>query len=317
MWLGTSGAASAWPVERSDRLMGTVVSQRAYGIGAARCAALASAELVRLEGLWSVFRPDSEVSELARCAGCQALAIDTDTLAILAAAKEFQVSMLGAFDTTVGPSLTLWRAAQARGSLPAAEEIAAARALLGSCDIELGPGLRARLKRSGQQLDLGAIAKGYAADRCVELYRQAGIRHALLDLGGNVVLQGQRPDGAPWRVGIQAPGRARGRSIGYLEAADCSVVTSGNYERHFEIAGHRYSHIIDPRTGMPVANDALSATVMAASSTFADALATACIVLGVQDGMTLAEALGARALMLDAKGGVHLTSRLQPYFHAA
>ncbi|HKP58995.1 MAG TPA: FAD:protein FMN transferase [Polyangiales bacterium] len=312
----SSSQLSTAPAERRARQMGTLVQQRVYGIGGERACAEAHAEIARLEALWSVFREDSEICQLARCAGRSSILVHEDTFAVLAQAMQLHGLSGGAFDITAGPLLKLWRQAAQRDSLPEPEELAAARALVGIHDLVLGPGCSAQLGRKGQSIDLGAIGKGYAADRCLELYRQQGVRHALIDLGGNVAALGCRPDGAAWRVGIQAPGRPRGEWFGYLEVTDSSIVTSGSYERGYEVAGQRYSHVLDPRTGVPVSNAVLSATVMADSSTFADGLSTACLILGVERSLELANALGAEVLLLD-EAGVHATAGIAQVFHAA
>jgi thiamine biosynthesis lipoprotein len=312
--------ARAAPAERSDRLMGTDVAQRVYGLHAGRCAALTVSEIARLEQLWSVYRSQSAVSELGRCSGVQSIAVDPDTSRILSMAKRFSEITGGAFDVTAAPFLALWSEAEARGHLPGRAEVERLLRLVDSRDIELSPGPRAFLRQRGQRVDLGGIGKGYAADRCVELYRQNGIRHALINLGGNVAVLGRKPDGAPWRVGIQAPYGPRGDWVGYLDAEDCSIVTSGSYERYFEIAGIRYSHIINPLTGVPVMSDAASVTVVSKSSARGDALATACMVLGVEKSLALIRKVAAPegllgALLIDTHGQVYLTSDLEERFH--
>ncbi|HKU42416.1 MAG TPA: FAD:protein FMN transferase [Polyangiales bacterium] len=296
--------------------MGTLVSQRAYGITAAHALQRASDEIARLERLWSAFRQDSEVSALAASAGRQPIDIEEDTLLLLAQAARYHAWMCGAFDITVGPLLAVWRAAARRGALPSSSELARATHLVNGRDLRLGPERRAMLERAGQRLDLGAIGKGYAADRCIEVYRSAGLRHALVDLGGNVALLGSRQDGGPYRVGVQAPNLPRGQCVGTLEAADCAIVSSGSYERFFVIDGRRYSHVIDPRSGQPIDNDLSSVTVLAESSTFADALSTACLVLGLERGFTLAETLGADALLIDRAGNLHFTGEMADRFCA-
>lgn len=296
--------------------MGTLVRQRVYGIGGAEIAARAHAEIMRLEALWSVYRPDSEISTLGRDAGRSAINVHDDTMAILAQAKQWHALTDGTFDITIAPLMQLWRRAAQSGEAPPADELAAVRELVDVHALELGPGRSARLAREGQAVDLGGVGKGYAADRCVELYHEHGAKHAFLDLGGSLAAVGGRPDGRPWRVGIQRPGRPRGEWFGYVEVSDCSVVTSGSYERGFDIAGRHYSHVLDPRTGSPVENEVLSATIISSSSALADAIATACLVLGTARGLRLASALRADAVLLDATG-VHCTPDIASRFFPA
>jgi thiamine biosynthesis lipoprotein len=305
--------ASTTPAERQDRLMGTTVCQRVYGLGGERCCKLARDEVVRLEQLWSFFLPRSEVNELARRAGVATLEVAPDTAAIISQACSLYEFTGGAFDVTTGPVTALWRAAATRGSEPTAAELAAAHLLVNGADLELTPPCDAMLRRAGQRLDLGAIGKGYAADRCLDIYREQGIRHALVDFGGNIAVLGAKPDGSPWRVGLQYPGRARGESFGWLEVHDTSVVTSGNYERGYAFGANRHGHVLDPRTGAPLTNDSVSVTVVDASSALADALSTALLVMGSERGFDFALEHDIHAVIFD-RGMIRITPSLSSSF---
>jgi thiamine biosynthesis lipoprotein len=306
---------SLWtvPVERQDRLMGTTVYQRVHGLDGEHCCQLAHAEIARLEQLWSVFLPSSEVNELTRRAGLASLRVAPDTAAILTQARALHDFTDGTFDVTTGPLTALWRAAAAQGSVPTDEAVKSAYELVDGSDIELREPCEVKLRRPGQRLDLGAIGKGYAADRCIAMYREHGIRHALVDLGGNVALLGGRPDGSAWRVGLQSPGRPRGESFGWVEVRDASVVTSGNYERGYSFGTKRFGHLLDPRTGEPLTSETCSVTVVHPSSAFADALSTALLVMGSERGFDFALEHGIDAVMFDA-GMIRLTPGLSSSF---
>jgi FAD:protein FMN transferase len=306
-------SASTTPAERQDRLMGTTVYQRVYGLDGERCCELGHHEVLRLEQLWSFFLPRSEVNELARRAGVATLKVAPDTAAIVSQARSLHEFTEGAFDITTGPVTALWRAAAARGCVPTAEELEAAHALVNGQELELTAPCDVKLRRAGQRLDLGAIGKGYAADRCIDIYRAHGIRHALIDLGGNVAVLGGKPDGSPWRVGLQFPGRVRGESFGWLEARDTSVVTSGNYERGYSFGPQRHGHVLDPRTGTPLTNSSLSVTVVDASSTLADALSTALLVMGSERAFDFAVEQGIDAVIFD-QGMIRVTPGLSSSF---
>ena len=254
------------------------------------------------------------ISRLAAQAGHQPITVAPETAAILAQAQQLYALTHGALDITAGCLMRLWRSAVERGRAPTQAELTKTRALVGIADLEIGEGRRVRLRRKGQQLDLDALGKGYAADRCIELYKRHGVRHAMIDVGGNVAVLGSKPDGSAWRVGIQAPSGRRGEYLGYLEAHDCSVVTSGSYQRVYEVAGHRYSHVVDPHTGMPVDNDIESVTVMHESSLMADAFATAFMVLGSQRAFALASELGLDIMLLSG-GRLQLTGIMHGLFH--
>ncbi len=285
--------------------MGTIVTQEVYGINAASAADAVTAEISRLERLWSAFIPESEVSLLGARSGGAGVSVSAETAGVLAYAKGVWELSGGAFDVTAAPLIGLWREALARGSTPAEDEIAACRGLVGCGGLEFFPDGRVRLSRAGQRLDLGAIGKGAAADAAVRIYREAGIRSACVNLGGNVAVVGRKPDGSRWNVGIRDPAGGRGDCIRLYEAEDCSVVTSGGYERFAECGGRRYHHIINPLSGRPAESDAAGVTVISASSMEADAFSTAAFVLGMEKGSGLIEAReGARAVLVGARGEV-------------
>jgi thiamine biosynthesis lipoprotein len=291
--------------------------------------------LAELDRILSANREDSELAALNRAAGQEALRVTPELYTVLERALYFADASGGAFDPTVGPLVKLWDIGGADDSagggpqIPAAGEIAAALALVNWQDVELLPfpaGTQnsdnfrgtAFLERPGMSLDLGAIAKGYAADELVRILKEAGIRRALIDLGGNIYIWGSKDGGQSWRVGIQNPLGERGSYVGILETESMSVVTSGIYERYFTGAdGKRYHHILatgraagedqeNPAgtaaspPGYPVENGILSVTIIAASSMDADALSTSCFVLGYERGRALAEANGAKAIFVFA-----------------
>ena len=226
--------------------------------------------------------------------------VSEHTARILAMALELFRASDGAFNAALGEAVALWRFKDPEPALPDPEALAQAvsradcsKIRLEGDAVTLPPGMR---------LDLGGIAKGYIADRVADLLREKGVTSALLNFGGNIVTVGKRPDGEPWRVGLQTPGAARGRFWAWLPCADGTLVTSGVYERGFEIGGVLYHHVLDPRTGMPVQNGVLSVTVAARDSMLADALATALLVLGPEKGFPLAHRCGAQAVFF-LRGG--------------
>lgn len=136
-------------------------------------------------------------------------------------------------------------------------------------------------------MDLGAIAKGYAADRAIEIYKQYGVESAFVNLGGNVAVLGNKPNGDLFRVGIQNPLLQRGQCLGAVNAANKTVVTSGDYVRYFEKDNKKYHHILDPRTGYSAESFLMSTTIVSKQSIAADALSTAIFILGLEDGIKL------------------------------
>ena len=162
------------------------------------------------------------------------------------------------------------------------------------------------------KIDLGAIAKGFAADELSRIVTQAGITHALIDIGGTISAVGKRPDGKRWNIGIRDPRVRQGQPVISAPIESRSISTSGSYERYFEQDGVRYHHIIDPATGYPVRNNLIAVSVFSNSATDADALSTACFVLGYEKAVKLlAELPDTEALFIFDDNSVRTTGDLE------
>jgi len=156
------------------------------------------------------------------------------------------------------------------------------------------------------RIDLGGIAKGYIADRLKEYLEKEGIEHATINLGGNVLTIGTKPDGSDYKIGIQKPFAADGEVLEVLSVHDRSVVSSGDYERYFEKDGVIYHHILDPQSGWPVQNDLDQVTILSDSSADGDALSTTCYVLGLEKGMKLIQEMDdVEAIFVTKDGEIH------------
>ncbi len=242
------------------------------------------ARLRNVEARMSVHLDASQLSRLNAAPAGETVPLHAELLAVLETARRLESQTDGAFDATCRPVLELWREAQQGGREPPAEAIAAARALLGMRHVRISAEGATKL-RDGVQVDLGGLAKGYAVDRAVDRLRAVpDATGGLVNIGGDLRCFGRNPAGRPWGVGIRHPFRKG--TCGLLEVTDAAVATSGDYERGFRIAGRWYSHILDPRTGRPVAATA-SVTVVSLpadgrppSAAEADGWATALSVLG-------------------------------------
>jgi len=178
----------------------------------------------------------------------------------------------------------LWGIGTEDARVPTEEEIAEAKKLVNYKNIEIDNN-KVFLKQKDMQLDLGAIAKGYAADEVKRIAEENNIKSAFVNLGGNVLVIGHKADGSKWRIGIQDPRKNRGNIMAVIKAVDKTIVTSGNYERYFEKNGNIYHHIIDPATGYPADSGLLSVSIISESSFDADALSTSVFILGLEKGM--------------------------------
>lgn len=244
----------------------------------------AFAEMARLEGLFSAQRPDSEIAKLNQARALSPL--DPDTLDLLSVSLDYIRLTGGAFNPCMGALTELWGISGETPQVPGADEIDQALALCDPQALSLD-GQGAAFQAAGVKLDLGAIAKGYAADRAARVLREQGITRGVISMGGNVVVLGEKQTDTPWRVGIRDPLGSADEIVGYLQASDLSVVTSGGYERYFEQDGVRYHHILDPATGYPADAGLISVTVVTADGTLADMLSTAVFVLGARQAETL------------------------------
>jgi thiamine biosynthesis lipoprotein len=238
-----------------------------------RAAQAAIAEVQRIEAKFSRYRDDSVTTAINRAAGGAPVAIDSETAALLQYAAQCHATSDGAFDLTSGVLRRAWDFRRDPPQLPSQQEIDAARRLIGWPRVAWDE-RSIRLPAAGMEIDFGGIGKEYAADRVAGVLAGHGVANALVNLGGDVRAVGTQPGGAPWRVGIVHPRRA-GAVIGEVEldGAAAAVATSGDYERYFEIDGRRYCHILDPRTGWPVAHWQ-SVSVVAPLCTMAGTLAT-------------------------------------------
>ena len=213
----------------------------------------------------------------------------------------------GAFDVTVGPVTKLWRRSRRRGELPPADRLEAARAAVGYRFVELDAAQPAiRLSRPDMRLDFGGIAQGYAADEAIEVLRELGIRSALVNASGDIAAA-ESPPGTPgWKIGI-APLEPGGPPSRFLFLKDAAISTSGDAFQYVTIGGQRYSHIVDPRTGLGLTTRS-SVSVIARDCTTADGLATALSVLGPDKGLALADRLpDVAALVVFVRDGETVT----------
>lgn len=262
--------------------------------------------IARYDSLWSPSLPASDVARV-NAAGGAPVEVDPETVALLKRAVQYSELSGGVFDVTVGALTDLWDVLGENPHIPSPEDIEKARTTVDYRNIVLG-GNTVALKNPDARLDLGGIAKGYIADRVRDLLVSRGVGSAIINLGGNVLVVGSRPDGEPWTVGIQAPFEAEGQYVGTVRVRDKSVVTSGIYRRYFVLDGVLYTHIIDPRTGWPVDNELASVTIISDRSHDGDGLASACLLLGTEKGKALIESLeGVSAIFVGKDGSVLLT----------
>ena len=246
--------------------------------------------VLEIEALLSAFINKSDVSRINQNAGKGFVSIQEETYAIIHRALEFSQISDGDFDITVRPLIECWGIGKKKNYIPKEEEIIRMKRLVDYRKLILDEkNCRAALTDEGQAIDLGGIAKGYAADEIKRIFIENNVESALINLGGNILTIGCQHDGRPWKIGIQNPIAPTGTYMGVLSAIDKTIVTSGSNERFFIKDVIRYHHILDSRTGMPAQSKILSVTAICGCSVDADALTTSFFVLGPERGMELAE----------------------------
>ncbi len=301
------------PFERNDFIMGTIVSQRIYGKNAEKAAVKVVERLKEIEESMTVNAPGGEINKLNENSGKSKVILSSDSYHVLKTGVKYSVLTDGAFDVTIGPLVKLWGIYSEHPRIPAQAEIERVKELVDYRDIIFNEANRGvMLKKAGQMADLGGIAKGFGGDEAIRIYRDWGIKSAYVNLGGNIVALGNKPDGSKWRVGIQDPRGLQGAYIAIIPVADKTVVTSGDYERYFEEGGVRYHHILDPRSGYPARTKLISSTIIADKSIDADALSTSVFVMGLDKGMEFVEGIkGVEALFVDENRKIYVTDGLR------
>ncbi len=231
----------------------------------------------------------SEISKINNANGMP-VSVSNNTLELLKKGIAYGELTNGAFDITIAPLSEVWDFKNNTGNVPAENAITEALSHVNYKNIVI-EGNSVTLTDPNTAIDLGGIAKGYIADKLKEYLISKDVKSALINLGGNILTIGEKPDGSPFQIGIQKPFEEENETITSVSVKDSSVVTSGSYERYFKVNDTIYHHIINTQTGMPCSNELLSVTILSESSVDGDALSTACFALGLEDGQTLINSL--------------------------
>lgn len=261
----------------------------------------------------------SEISQINHANGKYATVSD-ETIELLTAAKEYGRISGGMFDVTIGGLSDLWNFSEIAKNLntegnetdasvlPENSDIEAALSHVNYENIEID-GNKVRLTDPESKIDVGGIAKGYIADQMRAYLTDAGITSGVISLGGNVLTLGPKTDDTPYTIGIQKPFASTGTALGTIQVKDCSVVSSGIYERYYRVDGRLYHHILNTATGYPIENNLYQVTIISEKSMDGDALSTTCFALGLDEGMKLVEETdGIEAIFVTDDGEIHCSS---------
>jgi thiamine biosynthesis lipoprotein len=262
-------------------------------------------QLERLENIASTYRPQSEISRFNASSSTDWVAVTPEFCEMVAAALELGVATHGAFDITVGPLVDLWGFGPAAmtNELPTADELASARTNVGGDKLDSDcerPALRK--ETAGLAIDLSAWAKGFAVDELATLLDAASVDNYLVEIGGELRIRGHNAEQEKFAIAVEKPMLNKEMAYEIVRLTNVAVATSGDYRNYYTHDGQRYSHTIDPRTGRPVTHNLTGVTVVSDSTAYADAMATALLVLGPEDGQALAEKLGLASYFLVRTG---------------
>lgn len=261
----------------------------------------AIAEVRRIEAKYSRYRDDSVTTAINRAAGGDAITVDEESAHLIEFGAALHAQSDGRFDLTSGILRRAWDFKS--GRLPDPRDLDALLPLIGWPQVSWD-GHSIRLPHARMEIDFGGIGKEYAADRAGALLMEHGACHGFVNLGGDVRVIGPAPDGAPWRIAVQHPRRQAGEVLAHLDVASGALATSGDYERYLIVDGRRYCHILDPRTGWPVAAWQ-SVSVVAPLAVAAGACATIAMLNDVDEALAFLRSQGVRYLAVDAAGERH------------
>jgi len=264
-------------------------------------------ELDRLEKLLNYYSEESEITAINKKAGIEPVTVSPETFDIISKAVFVSEKTEGAFDITMGPVIALWDFYNA--VLPDAASIKEKLKWIGYTNILLNKEKSTVfLKKKGFEINLGGIIKGYAADKAVEILKKHGIKSGTVAIAGDIKTFGKRPDGTPWRIGIQHP--RHDEIIAVVNLSDAAISTSGDYVRFFIKDGKRYHHLLNPKTGYP-AYECQSVTIIAEDAAYADALSTGIFILGPQKGLEVLKKLGFDSVIIDRDGKIFITEGIK------
>jgi thiamine biosynthesis lipoprotein ApbE len=285
-------------VKQTRMIMGTFAEVSVYSDDekiAGKAIEASLDEMERMDRIMSNYKDDSELSQVNKNAAKSPVPCGRELLEVLEHSLHYSELSDGAFDVTVSPVIAAWGFFTGKGRIPSDKELAKLLPVVSYRNIVINKGSNPEkpgailFKHPQTKIDLGAIGKGYAVDKALEIVSKYAVNNACINLGGNIYVRSAPAGKNAWKVGVQHP-RNKAEILGYLELKDESTATSGDYERFIEIKGKRYSHIVDPRTGMPV-KDVVAVTIVAPTGTAVDALSTSVFVLGLEKGMNLVKSI--------------------------
>ena len=309
-------ASTSELLSRTELFMGTVIKIILYDSNDSTILDKAFDRISEIESLVSINESGTELDKVNDLAGISPVEVTSTTYEIVEKGLEYSKLSNGGFDITVGPLVKLWNIGLDDAKVPTQEEIDSVLPLIDYNLLELNEKDHTIfLKNKGMMIDLGSIAKGYAADEISRILTENNVNSAIIDLGGNIYAHGIKPSGQDWNIGIQNPFSTRGDIIGVLKVKNKTVVTSGIYERYIEKDGVKYHHLLNPDTGYPFENNIAGVSIITDKSIDADALSTTVFAKGLEEGLKFVETLpSVDAIFITKDNKVYITNGIRDSF---
>lgn len=304
------------PVSKTEFVLGTVCTITLYDKAPDKAFEESFKKLKEIEEKMTINAPLSEVDSVNNASGVEYIKLSDETFYVIKEGKHYSELSDGVFDISVGPMVKLWNIGTDSARVPTQEEIDKKLPLIGYENILLNEKEKSvMLKDKDMLIDLGGIAKGYAADEVKKILKDNGIKSAIINLGGNVLTVGENPQGRPWRVGIQNPDATRGDYVGTVQVTDQTIVTSGIYERYFVSGEKHYHHMLNPFDGYPFENNLASVTIITDASMVGDAFSTSIFGKGLDEGIQyVSEQKNIEAIFVTRDNLVYITPGLKDNF---
>lgn len=304
------------PIERTDFMLGTICSIKIYNKSDESILDKGFDKIKDIENKMSLNIKESDVYKLYELSGKEPLKVSDDTFKVLKMGKEFGDISNGHFDITIGPLSKLWNIGTPEAKVPTEDELKETLPLIDYSKLTLDEKNKtAKLENDGMMVDLGGIAKGYAADEVAKVLKENGVKNAIINLGGNVFTLGKSTNNTEWNIGIQNPFEGRGDAVGSVKVENKSIVTSGIYERYVEENGKKYHHILNPKTGYPYDNEIAGVTIITDESILGDALSTTVFSLGLHEGLDfINKRKDAEAIFITKDNKIYLSNGIKENF---
>ncbi|MEG2738282.1 FAD:protein FMN transferase [Clostridium sp.] len=314
--VGCGEKKSKDPITRTELFMGTAIKVTIYDKSNEKILDKAFKRVIEIEDLVSINKEGTELTELNNNAGIKGVKLSDDSFNIVKKGLEYSKLSNGGYDLTIGPLVKLWSIGLPEAKVPNKNEIIDAIKKIDYKNVNINEDTKeVFLTEKGMMIDLGSIAKGYAADEIVKLLKENGVKEAIVDLGGNIYALGLKEGDKEWKVGIQDPFTDRGNVVGSVKVSNKSVVTTGIYERFIEKDGVKYHHILNPKDGYPYKTELAGVSIIADESVDADGLSTLVFTKGLDEGIKFIESLdGVDAVFITENRNVYTTDGIKDNF---